>query len=136
MTVLCLAELEPDGGTVTDASLRALAFSRSLAEAAGEEVAAAVLGLSPAGPDDGNPLAEAAGAMLAAAGVSAVYVADLGSAGGYAPLAWARALAELAGSLLWKPEQLSVVSNFGWTHTVRADVIGRFVLFTELIDFL
>jgi electron transfer flavoprotein alpha subunit len=101
VTVLCLTELEPDGGAVTDASLRALAFSRSLAVQDGGEVAAAVLGASlPAGPDDVNPLAEPAAAMLAAAGVSAAYVADLGDgAGGYAPLAWARALADLAGSL-------------------------------------
>ena len=99
MTVLCLTELEPDGAVVIDASLRALAFCRALAGQDGEDVAVAVLGAStPPGPDV-NPLAEAAGAMLAAAGVSAVYVADLGGAGGYAPLAWARALAGLAGSL-------------------------------------
>ena len=99
MTVLCLTELEPDGAVVIDASLRALAFCRALAGQDGEDVAVAVLGAStPPGPDV-NPLAEAAGAMLAAAGVSAVYVADLGGAGGYAPLAWARALAGLARSL-------------------------------------
>jgi len=99
VTVLCLTELEPDGAVVIDASLRALAFCRALAGQDGEDVAVAVLGAStPPGPDV-NPLAEAAGAMLAAAGVSAVYVADLGGAGGYAPLAWARALAGLAGSL-------------------------------------
>ena len=90
MTVLCLTELEPDGGTVTDASLRALAFSRSLAGPAGEDVAAAVLDA----PDAALP-AEAR-AALAAAGVRTAHVADLGEAAGYAPLAWARALAELA----------------------------------------
>ena len=90
MTVLCLTELEPDGGTVTDASLRALAFSRSLAGPAGEDVAAAVLDA----PD--AALAGEARAALAAAGVRTAHVADLGEAAGYAPLAWARALAELA----------------------------------------
>ena len=90
MTVLCLTELEPDGGTVTDASLRALAFSRSLAGPAGEDVAAAVLDA----PD--AALASEARAALAAAGVRTAHVADLGEAAGYAPLAWARALAELA----------------------------------------
>ena len=100
MTVLCLAELEPDGAAVSDASLRALAFCRLLAgRQDGDDVAVAVLGTSPPpGPDGGSPLAEAAAALLAAAGVSAAYVADLGVAG-YAPLAWARALAGLAGSL-------------------------------------
>ena len=107
MTVLCLTELEPDGaqrrvghrpavgleldgGTVTDASLRALAFSRSLAGPAGEDVAAAVLDA----PD--AVLGGEARAALAAAGVRTAHVADLGEAAGYAPLAWARALAELA----------------------------------------
>jgi len=92
VTVLCLTELEPDGGTVTDASLRALAFSRSLAGPAGEDVAAAVLDA----PD--AALAGEARAALAAAGVRTVHVADLGEAAGYAPLAWARALAELAST--------------------------------------
>jgi electron transfer flavoprotein alpha subunit len=90
VTVLCLTELEPDGGTVTDASLRALAFSRSLAGPAGEDVAVAVLDA----PD--AALAGEARAALAAAGVRTAHVADLGEAAGYAPLAWARALAELA----------------------------------------
>ena len=90
MTVLCLTELEPDDGTVTDASLRALAFSRSLAGPAGEDVAAAVLDA----PD--AALAGEARAALAAAGVRTAHVAGLGEAAGYAPLAWARALAELA----------------------------------------
>jgi electron transfer flavoprotein alpha subunit len=91
VTVLCLTELEPDGGTVTDASLRALAFSRSLAGPAGQEMAAAVLDA----PD--AELAGQARAALAAAGVRTAHVADLGERAGYAPLAWARALAELAG---------------------------------------
>ena len=90
MTVLCLTELESDGGTLTDASLRALAFSRSLAGPAGEDVAAAVLDA----PD--AALGGDARAALAAAGVRTAHVADLGEAAGYAPLAWARALAELA----------------------------------------
>jgi electron transfer flavoprotein alpha subunit len=94
VTVLCLTELEPDGGTVTDASLRALAFSRSLAGPAGEDVAAAVLDV----PD--AALAGEARAALAAAGVRTAHVADLGEAAGYAPLAWARALAELATTAL------------------------------------
>jgi len=92
VTVLCLTELEPDGGTVTDASLRALAFSRSLAGPAGEDVTAAVLDA----PD--AALAGEARAALAAAGVRTAHVADLGEAAGYAPLAWARALAELAST--------------------------------------
>ena len=110
MTVLCLTELEPDGGTVTDASLRALAFSRSLAGPAGEDVAAAVLDA----PD--AVLASEARAALAAAGVRTAHVADLGEAAGYAPLAWARALAELATTGLATTGPASAVVAAGTDH--------------------
>ncbi len=110
MTVLCLTELEADGGTVTDASLRALAFSRSLAGPAGEDVAAAVLDA----PD--TALTGEARAALAAAGVRTAHVADLGEAAGYAPLAWARALAELAGTELASTGPASAVVAAGTDH--------------------
>jgi electron transfer flavoprotein alpha subunit len=103
VTVLCLVELDPaptasptptsTTGDVADTSLRGLSFGRALAEPAGEGLAAAVLGV-PAGAT----LSEAASAALAAAGVTDAYVVDGGElAGGYAPLAWARCLSELAG---------------------------------------
>jgi electron transfer flavoprotein alpha subunit len=110
VTVLCLTELEPDGGTVTDASLRALAFSRSLAGPAGEDVAAAVLDAPDAALDGG------ARAALAAAGVRTAHVADLGEAAGYAPLAWARALAELASTGLASTGPASAVVAAGTDH--------------------
>jgi electron transfer flavoprotein alpha subunit len=110
VTVLCLTELEPDGGTVTDASLRALAFSRSLAGPAGEDVAAAVLDAP------GAVLASEARAALAAAGVRTAHVADLGEAAGYAPLAWARALAELATTGLASTGPASAVVAAGTDH--------------------
>ena len=110
MTVLCLTELEPDGATVTDASLRALAFSRSLAGPAGEDVAAAVLDA----PD--AALGGEARAALAAAGVRTAHVADLGEAAGYAPLAWARALAELATTGLATTGPASAVVAAGTDH--------------------
>jgi electron transfer flavoprotein alpha subunit len=110
VTVLCLTELEPDGGTVTDASLRALAFSRSLAGPAGEDVAAAVLDA----PD--AALAGEARTALAAAGVRTAHVADLGEAAGYAPLAWARALAELATTGLATTGPASAVVAAGTDH--------------------
>jgi electron transfer flavoprotein alpha subunit len=110
VTVLCLTELEPDGGTVTDASLRALAFSRSLAGPAGEDVTAAVLDA----PD--AALAGEARAALAAAGVRTAHVADLGEAAGYAPLAWARALAELATTGLATTGPASAVVAAGTDH--------------------
>jgi len=110
VTVLCLTELEPDDGTVTDASLRALAFSRSLAGPAGEDVAAAVLDA----PD--AALAGEARAALAAAGVRTAHVADLGEAAGYAPLAWARALAELATTGLATTGPASAVVAAGTDH--------------------
>src|SRR5262249_37076341 len=115
VTVLCLTELEPDGGTVTDASLRALAFSRSLAELAStgparEDVAAAVLDAP------GPARAGGARAALAAAGVRTAHVADLGEAAGYAPLAWARALAELASTGLASTGPASAVVAAGTDH--------------------
>jgi electron transfer flavoprotein alpha subunit len=110
VTVLCLTELEPDGGTVTDASLRALAFSRSLAGPAGEDVAAAVLDA----PD--AALAGEARAALAAAGVRTAHVADLGEVAGYAQLAWARALAELATTGLASTGPASAVVAAGTDH--------------------
>ena len=90
MTVLCLAELEPDGGTVADASLRALAFARDAGRAGGERGGGRVRCA-------GRRLAgEARAALAAACGVTA-HVADLGEAAGYAPLAWAGACTGRAG---------------------------------------
>jgi electron transfer flavoprotein alpha subunit len=95
---------------VTDASLRALAFSRSLAGPAGEDVAAAVLDA----PD--AALAGEARTALAAAGVRTAHVADLGEAAGYAPLAWARALAELTTTGLATTGPASAVVAAGTDH--------------------
>jgi electron transfer flavoprotein alpha subunit len=91
VSVLCLVELDGDG--VADTSLRGLSFCRALAEPAGEGLAVAVLG----GPAGAATLSGAAAGALAAAGVTDAYVTDGGElAGGYAPLAWARSLSELA----------------------------------------
>ena len=76
MTVFCLTEIEP-GGAVADASLRALTLARELSG----DVAAVVFGTAPALGD------------LAAHGVSDVYAVS--GIEGYAPQAWARALAGL-----------------------------------------
>jgi electron transfer flavoprotein alpha subunit len=81
VSVLCLAELD-GAGAVSDVSLRALALARDLA--GGQPLAAVVFG-----PAGGLPLAE-----LGAAGAASVYAVPPG--GGYAPRAWARALAGLA----------------------------------------
>jgi electron transfer flavoprotein alpha subunit len=82
MTVLCLVEQDADGG-VADVSLRALTFARSLGE-----VAAAVFG-------------DAAGsvAALSECGVAEAYAVRPLELAGYAPQAWARALAGLAAEL-------------------------------------
>jgi electron transfer flavoprotein alpha subunit len=77
VTVLCLIE-QADGGGVADVSLRALTFARGMAEG----VAAAVFG-------DAGPALPA----LAEYGVSDAFAVDFT---GYAPQAWARALAGLA----------------------------------------
>jgi electron transfer flavoprotein alpha subunit len=81
MTVWCLVEL--DGDAVADASLRALTLARDLLpEASAGGVAAVAFGDA--------PLAD-----LAAYGASDVYL--VAGVDGYAPLAWARVLAELLG---------------------------------------
>ena len=89
MTVLCLVEL--DGTGAADASLRALTFARDVAGPGGE-LAVAVFG------EAGTLAGEApAGETLAAYGVTDAYVIEPAQLAGYAPLAWARVLAGLAG---------------------------------------
>lgn len=80
MTVLVFAEL--DGGTIADASLRAITLARDLVPP-GSPVAIAVFG----------PAAAAPAAVSAAFGVTDIY--DI-PADAYAPQAWARVLAGLA----------------------------------------
>lgn len=88
MTVLCLLETDAGGGAA-DASMRALAVARELAGSAGEDLAAAWFGSADV-IDHGE---------LAAAGVARAYAIGSGALSGYAPLAWARALAGLAAGL-------------------------------------
>ena len=85
MTVLCL--VEQDGTGVSDGSLRALTFARALAGGG----LAAVLFADAAALASGAP----AGQDLVGYGVSDAYVVEPGQLAGYAPLAWARALAGL-----------------------------------------
>jgi electron transfer flavoprotein alpha subunit len=82
LTVLCLVEL--DGSGAADASLRALSFARGLAD--GGALAAVVFGEAGQVPGE-----------LASYGVTDAYLIEPGKVGGYAPLAWARTLAGLAG---------------------------------------
>src|SRR5262249_36665180 len=81
-TVLCLAETEAAGAA--DASLRALSFATGLA--GGAPPAAVVFGPADHVPRD----------ALAAHGGAAAYRSEPGQLAGYAPQAWARALAGLA----------------------------------------
>ena len=85
MTVLCLVEL--DGATAADVSLRALTFARALAGDGG--VAAVAFGAA-----DAVPVVE-----LSAHGVADAYAVESPQFAGYAPQAWARALAGLADEL-------------------------------------
>ena len=87
MTVLCLVEAAD--GQVADVSLRALTFARQLAGYPGQEVAAALFGDPDAVP------AEA----LSGYGVSDAYAIQSPQMDGYAPQAWARALAGLSAEL-------------------------------------
>ena len=80
MTALCLVETE-DGG-LADTSARALTIARDL----GTDLAAVVF-------SDG--IAESLASALADYGVSSLYI--VAGIDGYAPQAWARALAELSG---------------------------------------
>jgi len=82
--VLCLVELDANGAA--DSSLRAVAFARGLAGADGQ-VAAVMFGDADRVP----------GAALSVAGADAAYVVEPAALPGYAPVAWARALAGLAG---------------------------------------
>lgn len=82
MTVLCLVELDGEGAA--DTSLRALTFARGLA---GGALAAVVF------CDPGSVPAE----VLASYGVTDVYAVGPAHVPGYAPAAWARVLAGLAG---------------------------------------
>jgi electron transfer flavoprotein alpha subunit len=84
MTVLCLIERDGDG--VADVSLRALTFARALAGSSATGVAAVVFGGAGSVPE----------ADLAAYGVADAYAVESGELTGYAPQAWARALAGLA----------------------------------------
>jgi electron transfer flavoprotein alpha subunit len=86
MTVFCL--VEPDGGAVADASLRALTLARGLADGPAAGVACVIFGV----------LDPAIAAGLAAYGAGDVYVVS--GVDGYAPQAWARVLAELLGPVL------------------------------------
>jgi electron transfer flavoprotein alpha subunit len=98
MTVLCLVELDADGAA--DASLRALTFAARLA------AASASPGGRPPGTPRGGPVPVAAilfgqadqvpGDTLAAYGAASAHVVEPRHLDGYAPRAWARALAGLA----------------------------------------
>jgi len=86
VTVLCLAERDGDG--IADASLRAFAFSQDLAASSQDTPAAVVFGSLPGPARD----------VLAAVGLTDAYAVESDRLAGYAPVAWARALAGLAAS--------------------------------------
>jgi electron transfer flavoprotein alpha subunit len=95
VTVLCLVEL--DGTAAADVSLRALTLARALAGSGGAEAAAggvdagSRLAAVVFGPVESAPVAE-----LSAYGVADAYAVESPQLTGYAPEAWARALAGLA----------------------------------------
>jgi electron transfer flavoprotein alpha subunit len=87
VTVLCLVEVE--GPALADSSLRVLSFARELAQSTGTGLAVALFGsagMVPAGE-------------LGGCGVTDAYVIDSPPLAAYAPVAWARALAGLAGDV-------------------------------------
>ncbi len=96
MTVLCLVEHE--SGEVIDASAAALTFARAMAPSLPPADAGPPGGAVPGGAVTAilfGAAAELPAAALAAYGVSDVYAVESGRLVSYAPLAWARVLAEL-----------------------------------------
>jgi electron transfer flavoprotein alpha subunit len=100
VTALCL--IERDGEHAADVSLRAMTFARSLGD-----VTAVIMGNAATGPDgpppgeggqggDGRGVGAALTADLSAYGAAQVHAVDFD---GYAPQAWARALAGLASQV-------------------------------------
>jgi electron transfer flavoprotein alpha subunit len=112
MTVFCLAEL--DGDAVADASLRALTLAGGLAAAEGTGVACVVF----RAPGTSAAPALAAYPELAAYGASDVYLVS--GVDGYAPQAWARALAELLAAAGPTPESPGPVSGTAGHAVVAA----------------
>ncbi len=92
MTVICLVELDEAG--VTDASLRALTFARSLAAGgpAGPGGTGPVLAAVAFGPADRVPAG-----LLGRYGATEIYAVEPAALDGYAPQAWARTLEGLLG---------------------------------------
>ena len=97
MTVLCLVEL--DGNSLADSSLRVLAFARELARSAGPGSS----GTGSPGPGLAavvfGPAAAVPAGELGECGLADAYAIDSPRLAGYAPVAWARALAGLAADL-------------------------------------
>ncbi len=108
MTVLCLIETDAGGGGV-DASMRALAVARALAGSADEELAAVWFG----------PAGAVSPGELAAAGVGRAWAIGSAELSGYAPLAWARALAGLAADPSIDPGA-GPLGGSGWISAVVA----------------
>src|SRR5215470_7648256 len=88
MTVLCLMEVDAEGSPA-DASVRTLTVARELATSGDEELAAVWFGPAESIHDGG----------LIGAGVKVGYRIHSSALSGYAPQAWARALAGLAAGL-------------------------------------
>ena len=108
MTVLCLIETDQGGGAV-DASLRALTVAGGLAGSADEDLAAAWFG----------PAEAVSAGELAAAGVGRAWAIGSAELSGFAPLAWARALAGLAADPAVDPAA-GPLGGAGWISAVVA----------------
>jgi electron transfer flavoprotein alpha subunit len=91
VTVLCL--VEHDAAGVADASLRALSFARALADSAGGAEGAGGAGVAAV---LFGPAGQVAAGVLASYGATSAHVVEPEDLPGYAPQAWARALAGLA----------------------------------------
>jgi electron transfer flavoprotein alpha subunit len=100
VTVLCLVEL--DTGEPADASLRALTFATRLSGAGPASAGPASAGPASAVPVTAmlfGPADQVPRDALAAYGAASAHVVEPGHLDGYAPRAWARALAGLAAEV-------------------------------------
>ena len=82
---MILGLIEHDQGTLNEISLEMLTFGRGLAEAAGDTLAAVIIGAG------ARPLVD----QLAAYGVAAIYLVQHDQLDDYAPEAWAQSLVKL-----------------------------------------
>ena len=109
---MILGLVEHADGRLNPLSLQMLSFGRGLANDVGDRLEAALIG------EDARPLAD----ELAAYGVSAVHLIDLGDLREYAPSAWAESVVQLMAAV---SPQVVLAAGTDRGHEVMAHVAAR-----------